>query len=84
MRRAVTNGRVTAVLILLPPALILFTLFVILPLGECGWYYSFFNWNGYGEPADFVGLRKLRTGLEPFGLSASVRNTVRSSLVSLW
>ena len=37
-RRAVSNGRVTAVLILLPPALILFTMFVTLPLGESAWY----------------------------------------------
>ena len=34
LRRSLSNGRVTAALILLPPALILFTLFVMLPLGR--------------------------------------------------
>ena len=40
----------------LPPALLLFTIFVILPMGEAGWY-SFFDWSGYGPPTHFVGLR---------------------------
>jgi len=42
-------------LIFLPPALLLFTVFVALPMAEAGWY-SFFNWNGYGQPERFVGL----------------------------
>ncbi|MGA7214383.1 MAG: hypothetical protein WBX20_09270, partial [Terrimicrobiaceae bacterium] len=46
---------VTAALFLIP-ALALFTLFVMLPMIEAG-YYSFFNWNGYGTPTDFVGLK---------------------------
>ncbi len=45
----------TAVLFLIP-ALTLFTLFVILPMIEAG-YYSFFDWNGYGDPTKVVGLR---------------------------
>jgi len=43
------------ILIFLPPALLLFTVFVALPMVEAGWY-SFFNWNGYGRPERFVGL----------------------------
>ena len=42
LRRAAQNGRLTATLILLPPALILFTLFVMLPLGESG-VYAFYD-----------------------------------------
>ena len=44
------------VVLFLPPALLLFTIFVVLPIGEAGWY-TFFNWNGYGKPSEFVGLR---------------------------
>ncbi|HEY3620895.1 MAG TPA: sugar ABC transporter permease [Roseiarcus sp.] len=44
------------VVIFLPPALLLFTVFVSLPIVEAGWY-SFFNWNGYGRPEKFVGLK---------------------------
>ena len=49
VRRASTPW--TALAIFLPPALLLFTVFVILPVGE-SIYYSFapFRWNGYGPP----------------------------------
>ena len=53
--RASLNGWVTLVLFL-PPALVLFTVFVAMPMGEAGWY-SFYNWNGYGRPEKFVGLK---------------------------
>ncbi|MFX5344463.1 hypothetical protein ABTC63_21750, partial [Acinetobacter baumannii] len=43
-------------LLFLPPALFLFTLFVALPMGEAAWY-SFYNWNGFGSPTQFVGWR---------------------------
>ena len=49
-------GTTAVVLLFLPPALFLFTLFVALPMGEAAWY-SFYNWNGYGSPTDFVGWR---------------------------
>ena len=49
------GGRLTAVLLFLPPALLLFSLFVVLPVIEAGWY-SAFNWNGYGSPTRWVGL----------------------------
>jgi raffinose/stachyose/melibiose transport system permease protein len=43
-------------LIFLPPALLLFTIFVILPIGEAAWY-SFYNWDGYNRPQNFIGLK---------------------------
>lgn len=55
-RRANEGGKYTTAAIFLIPALALFTLFVVLPMIEAG-YYSFFSWNGYGTPTDFVGLR---------------------------
>ncbi len=48
------SGWLTA-LIFLPPALGLFTVFVILPIGEAAWY-SIFNWNGLGLPSRFIGI----------------------------
>ena len=44
------------VLVFLPPALLLFSVFVALPMAEAGWY-SFYNWDGYGRPERFVGLK---------------------------
>jgi raffinose/stachyose/melibiose transport system permease protein len=54
-RRMSTNGWATLV-VFLPPALLLFTLFVALPMAEAGWY-SFYNWDGYGRPEKFIGLK---------------------------
>jgi raffinose/stachyose/melibiose transport system permease protein len=50
------GGTGAVVLLFLPPAILLFTLFVAFPMGAAGWY-SFFNWNGYGTPTNFVGWR---------------------------
>ena len=35
-----------------------FTIFVVLPMGEAAWY-SFYNWNGYGLPdiSNWVGFK---------------------------
>jgi hypothetical protein len=49
------SGRVKACLLFLPPALLVFTLFVTWPVVEAA-YYSFYNWNGYGAPSKWVGL----------------------------
>ncbi len=54
-RAPAIDGKLAVVLLFLPPALFLFTLFVALPMGEAAWY-SFYNWNGYGAPTQFVGL----------------------------
>ena len=44
------------VALFLPPALLLFTIFVVLPMGEA-MYFSFYKWNGFGSPENFVGLK---------------------------
>jgi len=49
------GGRFQAILLFLPPALVLFTMFVTLPVVEAS-YYSFYNWNGYGAPTKFIGF----------------------------
>lgn len=50
------GGTTAVVLLFVPPALFLFTLFVALPMGEAAWY-SVYNWNGYGSPTQYVGWR---------------------------
>lgn len=81
-RRGLTNGRFTAVILLLPPALILFSLFVILPLGESGCY-AFYDWNGYGAPTDFVGLQNFERLAGHSVFHTAIWNTVKIVLVSL-
>ncbi|RNF35684.1 carbohydrate ABC transporter permease [Paracoccus methylarcula] len=82
-RRSLSNGRVTAALVLLPPALILFSLFVMLPLGESA-YYSFFNWNGYGTPTNFVGLENFERIAGHSIFHTAVGNTLKIVAVSLF
>jgi raffinose/stachyose/melibiose transport system permease protein len=54
--KGAVGGVWLAALIFLPPALLLFTVFVILPIGEAAWY-SFYNWDGYNRPQNFIGLK---------------------------
>ena len=50
------QGKWPVLILFLPPALLLFTIFVILPMGEAAWY-SLYNWNGYSLPTQWVGLK---------------------------
>ena len=50
------TGALLTALIFVPPAVLLFTIFVILPLGEAAWF-SLFKWDGLGWPSMFIGLK---------------------------
>jgi raffinose/stachyose/melibiose transport system permease protein len=50
------RGTLPVLVLFLPPALLVFTVFVILPMGEAAWY-SFYNWNGYGLPTEWIGTK---------------------------
>jgi raffinose/stachyose/melibiose transport system permease protein len=65
LRAYLGSNQVRTCLLFLPPALLLFTLFVTWPVVEAA-YYSFFNWNGYGAPSKWVGLENfLRVWNDP-------------------
>lgn len=69
-------------IIFLPPALVVFTLFVILPMGEAAWY-SFFSWNGYGPPTEWLGTRNYEVALRNRVFTSALTNTSLIILVSL-
>ena len=48
--------RYSTVIIFLIPTITIFTLFVVLPVGEAA-YYSVYRWNGFGDPNKYVGLK---------------------------
>jgi raffinose/stachyose/melibiose transport system permease protein len=81
-RRVGGSGKWQAALIFLPPALLLFTLFVVLPVVEAGWY-SVFNWNGYGHPTRFVGLANYVEALRARPFLLALRNNALIIVVSL-
>ncbi|MBP2549245.1 raffinose/stachyose/melibiose transport system permease protein [Neorhizobium galegae] len=76
------RGRLPALIIFLPPALLLFTLFVILPMGEAAWY-SLYRWNGYGTPTEFVGTRNFQVLFNNAAFSQALVNNGLIILVSL-
>ncbi|MDQ7732058.1 sugar ABC transporter permease [Halomonas sp. SpR1] len=82
VKKGLVSGKFTALLILLPPALILFSLFVILPLADAV-YYSGFSWNGYGAPSDFVGAQNYQRLLDHSVFHTALWNTAKLILVSL-
>ena len=76
------GGRLTVVVLFLPPALLLFTLFVILPMGEAAWY-SLYNWNGYGTPDNFIDIRNYDKLVSHRAFKAALTNNGLIILVSL-
>jgi raffinose/stachyose/melibiose transport system permease protein len=59
------SSQMRTCILFLPPALLLFTLFVTWPVVEAA-YYSFFNWNGYSAPSKWIGLENfLRVLTDP-------------------
>jgi raffinose/stachyose/melibiose transport system permease protein len=66
----------------LPPALLLFTIFVVLPIGEAAWY-SGFNWNGFGRPTHWIGIDNYRFVLQTRAFWLALRNNGLIIAVSL-
>ena len=76
------NGKLAVVLLFLPPALFLFTLFVALPMGEAVWY-SVYNWNGFGTPENFVGLKNYELLFQDRAFRTALVNNLLIVAVSL-
>jgi raffinose/stachyose/melibiose transport system permease protein len=70
------------IVLFLPPGLLLFTIFVILPMGEAAWF-SFYNWNGYGPPTQWVGLRNYEYVFQNKVFLTALRNNFLIIVVSL-
>jgi raffinose/stachyose/melibiose transport system permease protein len=75
------SSQVRTCLLFLPPALLLFTLFVTWPVVEAA-YYSFFNWNGYGAPSKWVDLENFQRVLNDPIFFHSLFNNLLIVLVS--
>lgn len=80
-QKAISDGRVTAVLLFLPPAVLLFTFFVVLPIVEAGGY-SGYKWSGYGDPTEWVGMRNFELLTKHSVFHTSLWNTIKVILVS--
>ncbi len=70
------TGGVTLI-VFLPPALLLFTVFVALPMAEAAWF-GFYNWNGYGPPEKFIGLKNYHLLI---GNATFLRSLINNGLI---
>lgn len=77
------GAQARAAALLLPPALLLYTLFVVLPMGEAA-RYSLFDWDGFGRPTLFVGLANFAEVLHSPVFQTALRNNLWVILVSLF
>jgi raffinose/stachyose/melibiose transport system permease protein len=68
--------------VFLPPALLVFTVFVFLPMAQASWY-SLFNWNGLGRPERFIALKNYRWIFENAVFWRAVINNLLVIAVSL-
>ncbi len=82
LRGVLGNPKLRVAVLFLPPAVLLFTLFVVLPVIEAGWY-SVFNWNGFGHPTRFVGLGNYVAALQARPFLLALRNNALIIAVSL-
>ncbi len=81
-RRFASDGRLTTVLLFLPPALLMFTFFVTFPLIDAA-NYAGYKWSGYGTPEDWVGTRNFEQMIGHSVFQKSLGNTLKVIAVSL-
>ena len=81
-RRGIDSSKWATILLFLPPALLLFTLFVVMPAGEAAWY-SAFNWNGFGTPTRWIGLDNYRFVLDNRAFGIAIFNNLLVIATSL-
>lgn len=81
-RRYMDRKSLVPLLLFLPPSLILFTVFVVLPMVDAGTF-SFFQWNGYGPITNFVGFENYADVINHRNFGTAVRNSLIVVAVSL-
>jgi raffinose/stachyose/melibiose transport system permease protein len=83
LRQMWRDGRLTVIVLFLPPALVLFTLFVIWPIFNAA-NLSFYRWSGYGAVNDYVGFRNYSILLSNAVFHQSLLNSIKLVLASLF
>jgi len=76
------SEKTTTLILFMTPALVLFTVFVMLPMIDAA-QLSFFKWNGYGSPSENVGFNNFEylASNKIFGIS--ILNSLKVIAVSL-
>jgi raffinose/stachyose/melibiose transport system permease protein len=77
------DGKLTTMLLFLPPALFLFTTFVIWPILNAA-NFSMYKWSGYGELTNFVGAQNFQRLYKHSIFHQSIWNSAKLILASLF
>ena len=81
-RRYADRKSLVALLLFIPPSLILFGTFVVLPMIDAATF-SFYDWNGYGPLTDFVQFKNYDDVLTHRNFGTAIRNSLIVIAVSL-
>ncbi|NJC66595.1 sugar ABC transporter permease [Planosporangium flavigriseum] len=81
-RRRPPVRRALELSLLLAPALLLFAVFVLLPIALAV-YYSLYRWNGFGPLSDFVGVENYRRALADPVFDRAIWHNVLIAVLSL-
>ncbi len=82
LSRMQQDGKLATILFFLPPALVLFTIFVIWPIINAA-HLSFFKWSGYGEVTNFVGMQNYQRLVGHSVFHQSMWNSLKLVLASI-
>jgi raffinose/stachyose/melibiose transport system permease protein len=81
-RRSPRLRRRLELAVLLSPALLLFTGFVLLPIGIAA-YYGLYKWTGFGPLSGFVGLRNYKLALTDPAFQQAILHNVIIAVLSI-
>lgn len=81
-RRYADRRSLVPLLLFIPPSLVLFVTFVVLPLADAA-SFSFYDWNGFGPLTNFVGLKNYDDVITHRNFGTAVRNSLIIVAVSL-
>lgn len=81
-RQRVARSRMLTILFFLAPGLILFFVFLLMPIGQAI-YTSMFRWNGLGPLVDFQGVQNYKLALTNSVFHKALGNTVTLIVLSL-
>jgi raffinose/stachyose/melibiose transport system permease protein len=76
------SSKLVELVVLIGPALLLFLIFVLLPIVISA-YYGLFNWTGYGPLSDFTGLHNYKVALDDPVFRESLLHNVIIAVLSL-
>lgn len=81
-KRQRTSDRLLLITLFTLPGMLLFLLFVLLPIGQ-SFYYSLYNWEGFGPPVDFIAFGNYERLLNHSIFQLAARNSFALMALSL-